>query len=277
MLPTALIAFREFLEAFLIVGVFLGISKKLGLKKETEITLAAIVGVVLSLLLTTLTYVFGDYARGALTEENADFLEGYLMVFSGLFLAYVVLSLHDMMNRSRGGKLIKAHKKLQENAFDISLFFTIVFLVMREGFEIALFTASVSLFSSFMQNLVGLLAGFAAASAIGLGTFFAYIRFPIHKVFKFTEYLIVLLGAALVQNGITEIFETHFDIDLADMMSFNWHFLPDHDTFIGHLLRGLFGIDSEMSLIRLGIMGIYIAVIYVLFMRQRHAAPAIKK
>ncbi len=269
MLTTAIIAFREFLEAFLIVGVFLGISRKLTLKKEKEIACAALIGIFLSLLLATATYLFGDSARSILTEKNADFLESYLLIFSGLFIAYVVFSLHDVMNHGRGGKLISAHKKLQENTFDVSLFLTIVFLVVREGFEIALFTASVSLFSAFMQNVVGLFLGFAFASVIGILTSFAYVRFPIHKVFRATEYMIILLGAALVQNGMTKLFQTHFNIQLSHMFSFHLQFLPDEESFFGHILQGLFGIDQGFSGARFLIMGAYVGVIYLLFIRQK--------
>lgn len=270
MFTTAIIAFREFFEAFLIIGVFLGISKKLNLKKEMEIGIAASIGILFSLLLATGTYIFGDYARNILTEKNADFLESYLLIFSGLFIAYVVFSLHDVLNRSRGVKLINAHKKLQENTFDMSLFFTIVFLVAREGFEIALFTASTSLFSAFIQNVIGLLLGFAASSVFGAMTFLAYLKFSIGKIFKVTEYMIILLGASLVQNGTTKLFETHFTIHLSNMLSFHLQFLPSEGSFLGHLLQGLFGIDQGFSAVRLAIMILYITTIYMLFIKRSY-------
>jgi len=272
MITTAVIAFREFLEAFLIMGVFFAISKKLKLRKELEIGLAAGIGIILSLLLAAGTYIFGDNARSVLTEEKADFLESYLLIFSGIFIAYVIFSLHNVLRKSRGGTLIKAHQKLQQNVFDISLFFTIVFLVLREGFEVALFTASVSLFSAFIQNFMGLLLGFAAASICGVGTLFAYIKFPIAKVFKITEYMIILLGASLTQNGITMLLETHFNIHLSNILSFNLGFLPDEDSFVGHLLQGFFGIDKGLSLVRLTIMAAYVAIIYLIFIRQKRIA-----
>src|SRR3990167_4716282 len=105
MITTAVISFREFLEAFLIVGVFLGISRKLNLKKEFEISLAAVIGIIFSLLLATGTYFFANQVHGILTEKNAELLEGYLMIFSGVFIAYVVFSLHDVINRSRTNTL----------------------------------------------------------------------------------------------------------------------------------------------------------------------------
>ncbi|MBI1862717.1 FTR1 family protein [Candidatus Microgenomates bacterium] len=277
MLTTGIIAFREFLEAFLIVGVFLGISRKLKLKKELEIGLAAALGVVLSLVLSIVTYTVGDRARHIFNVQNAEFLENYLLVFSGLFISYVIFSLHKTMRRDRGGKLLIAHKKLQENAFDLSLFFTIVFMVFREGFEIALFTASVSLFSDFMQNVGGLLLGFAGAAIVGISTFFAYIKLPIGKVFKYTGYLIILLGAALTQIGITELFELYFNIHISDLVSFHLFFLPDEHSVVGHFIRSFTGLDREFSLARLGLMAAYIGVIYILFMRQKTHIPPTRR
>lgn len=270
MLTTAVIAFREFLEAFLIVGVFLGISRKLNLGKEMEIGFAASLGIFLSLLFPTFTYIFGDRARGILTEKNAELLESYLMIFSGFFLAYVIFSLHSVLRRSRGGSIIATHEKLSGETFDISLFTTITFLVFMEGFEIALFTVSTSLFSVFMQNFLGLLAGFVSATAVGIATFIAYIKFPIGKVFKATEYMIILLGASLVQNGFTELFKHGFDIEFSEIVSIPLKFLPAKSTVIGHMIRSFTGLDQEFSLMKLLIMVVYIGGVYFLFMRKKH-------
>lgn len=269
MLTVAIIAFREFLEAFLIVGVFLGISKKLNLKKEREIIFAAVLGILISFLFAMTTYQMGDFAKEILTERNADFLESYLLIFSGLFIVYVVFSLHNVMRSSRGKTLISAHKKLQENVFDLSLFFTIVFLVVREGFEIALFTATTSLFSIFFQNLEGLFLGFAASSVVTLATIFTYLKFSLGKLLKTTEYAIVLLGAALVQNGITQMLELNFNIHLGKMLSLPLNFLPTEESIVGHMLKNLIGIDRDFSLVRFSIMVLYIGIVYFIFLRDK--------
>ncbi len=269
MISTTIISFREFLEAFLIVGVFLGISKKLKIKKEIEIGVAALVGILTSLLLSTIVYSFGDQARSVLNEKNAELLEGYLMIFSGFFLAYVIFSLHNILRRNQGGDIIFSHEKLRAHSFDFSLFSTITFLVFREGFEIALFTASSSLFSAFMQNFIGLIAGFIGASILGVATFAAYVKFPIAKVFKTTEYLIILLGASLVQNGLTEILEHGMNIELGKILSLPLKFLPEKSTVAGHFINSFFGIDREFSLSRLVIMLIYVLIIYLIFFKNR--------
>jgi FTR1 family protein len=269
MITTAIISFREFFEAFLLVGVFLGISRRLKLKKELEIWVAVIVGVFLSLSLSFGTYLLGDRIRGIFTESNADLLGGYLMIFSGIFIAYVVFSLHDFLQKSRSNDLIKTHDKLKQSAFDISLFFTIVFLVLREGFEIALFTIGFSLFSDFMQNFMGVIIGLILSILFGLVTLYLYEKFAIEKVFKATEYVIILMGAALAQRGVTELVSRYTNVDLSSVLSFNLTFLPDHESFMGHIWQGFFGVDQDFSFARLSIMLIYFAIIYLIFLKKK--------
>lgn len=271
MLTTLVIAFREFLEAFLIVGIFLGISRKLKLKKEIEIGLAAAIGIAIALLLSGVTYTLGDAARAILTEQRAELLGNYLLLFSGFFLAYVVLSLHNRISQNKKDIIKKASEKLKKQVFDFSLFTTVIFLVSREGFEIALFTASTSLFAQFFQNFLGLLIGLTIASIVGGFTFAAYVKFPIRKVFKYTEYMIILLGASMVQVGITELLQHQFNFHLANIASFGISFLPSETSMVGHFIRSFAGIDNEFSLPRLLIMLFYIAVIYMFFSKRKAA------
>src|SRR5579862_4068406 len=128
MFTTAIIALREFLEAFLIVGIFLGVSRKLALKKEFEIGFAAAIGMALAILLNVGVFFLGAHTRSMVTEHNTGVIESYLQIFSGLFLVYVVFSLHARMNQSRKEMLARAQINIKKEIFDISLFFIIVFL-----------------------------------------------------------------------------------------------------------------------------------------------------
>src|SRR5258708_4678938 len=268
MFTTAVIGFREFLEAFLIVGIFLGVSQKLALKKEMEIGFAAVVGMILALLLNIGVFFLGEHTRSLVTVQNADAIESYLQIFSGLFLVYVVFSLHQRMNQNRKELITKAKENIKKEIFDISLFLLIIFMVVREGFEVALFSASISLFALFIQNLIGLLLGFGGAAIIGCLTYFAYTKFSIAKIYKATEYLIVLLGASLFQTGVTKFLNTHFTFSLSNFGSFHLNFLPKEDSFFGTLLQGFFGVDNDFSAARLVIMLLYIAIIYIFFLQK---------
>ncbi|MDO8498121.1 MAG: FTR1 family protein [bacterium] len=269
MIPTLIISLREFLEAFLIIGVFLGISKKLRLKREKEILLASLTGIIISLTLPTIVFSLGDKAHIIFSENNAELLEGYLMIFSGFFIAYVVFSLHNFFVFKRSKAIISAHQKLQKNVFDLSLFLTIVFFIIREGFEIALFTATTSLFSRFVENMAGLIIGFTISAIVGVATFFAYTKFPVAKIFKITEYMIILLGAAFVKNGLGELMEVYFDIHLSTILPFKLAFLPEKSTFIGHMVNSFVGLEQNFSLAKLAIMGVYIVSIYLIFLRKK--------
>lgn len=245
MLPTALIAFREFFEAFLIIGIFLGLSKQLQLKKETEILIAAGIGILLSLGLAVGTFLLGDSARAYLSESGAELLGGYVMLLSGIFIAYVVYSLHKTMGKAHHATVERTKQKFAEETFDVALFFTIVGLILREGFEVALFTASVSLFSDFLSNVYGLLFGFAGAAVLGSVVYLAYTKLPIKKIFTITEYAIIAFGAMMFAFGLTKVLEGQFGVVL-----------------------------SESFLIPVCAVLLYLFAVYFLFMKKTAHAPA---
>lgn len=252
MLVAALIVFREFLEAFLLAGVFLGMSKQLKLKKEFEILLALGIGVSVSILLATGIFFFGDSARAILTEANAELLEGYLMLFSGAFIAYVVFALHRAMGKAKMDAVQMAKDVLKATAFDMSFFFLIIFLILREGFEIALFTASVSLFSDFATNMLGLFIGFSAAAVVGVGFYFFYTKIPLNKIFTATEYAIIALGAVFTSNGIMKMLEVQFGFQPSDFLAVPLPFL-----------------ESSISLLSPLLMLAYAGAVYYLFLRKK--------
>jgi hypothetical protein len=69
---------------------FLGISKKLNIKREKEIVFASLIGIIISIGLPIFVFLFSQQASRILTEKNAEILESYLMIFSGFFIAYFV-------------------------------------------------------------------------------------------------------------------------------------------------------------------------------------------
>jgi len=266
MFTTAVLAFREFLEAFLIVGVFLGVSRKLSLKKEKEILSASAAGITTSLLLPIGAFLLGERAKSILSEKNADTLEGYLLVFSGIFIAYVVFSLHKFMEPHRHAMLNKVKEELiNKELFDISLFLTIVFFIAREGFEIAVLTGTTSLFSVFSQNLIGLFIGFGLAGIIGTAAFFSVLKIPMCRIFQFAEWTIVFFGAAMVKNGVGILTANYFNFHLEKIIPINLSFLPSDATIFGLFIKNLFGLEKQFSLLNLFIMAFYAGSIYLFF------------
>ena len=179
------------------------------------------------------------------------------MVFSGVFIAYVVFALHQTMSKARQKAVADTKEKLSEGVFDVALFVTIVALILREGFEVALFTASVSLFADFMTNVSGLLAGFAGASILGTAVYFSYTKFPIKKIFTLTEYSIIALGSVMMASGLMKLANLQFGIDLSSVLAFPVPFL-----------------DNAVSMLPVVFVALYIGTVYVLFMRKKKETPA---
>ncbi len=269
MIVTAIIAFREFLEAFLLVGVFLGMDKKFHLGKRKEIFFATALGVSISLMLPLIVFLFAGSLHHIFSEKNTDTFEGYLLVFSGFFLSYVIFSLHEFMKYGKKETIQKANKKMQQEIFDLSLFLTIVFFIAREGFEVALLTATTSLFSVFWTNGEGLLLGFMAAACIGVATSLTYINVSIKKIFTYTEYFIVIIGAAMVKNGMSLLLQNYLHIHMEKFLPLPLQFLPSDTTILGHIINNIFGLQQEVGLIQLAIMGMYVLLIWSLFKVKR--------
>lgn len=268
MLTAALIAFREFFEVFLVVGVFLGISRKLKTGMEFGIVAASIAGILVSFLLAIAVFVYGGRVGVFFREDNAELFENLVLVFSGFFLAYAITSLHNFLRKGRGVNIAAAHRQIRNHSFDLPLFFTIFLLVIREGFEIALFTASASLVTDFVQNLTGLIVGFVSAGLVGWLVFLVSNKVRAGSVLKLTEYAIILLGASFVQNGVGGLLEYFFNLDLSGILALPLSFLPAKDTVAGHLVATFTGVDREFSIARLVIMVLYITVIYRFFLKK---------
>lgn len=268
MLTTFTIALREYLEAFLIIGVFLGISKKLKIKREKEILLASLIGILLSIILPLFTFYFSNLASKVLTKKNSEILEGYLLIFSGIFISYVIFSLHKTIHQITDKNLLQVHSKIKDNLFDFFLFLLIVFFIVREGFEIALFTATTSLFSSFSQNLAGLILAFFTSFLLSLLIYTSFIKISFSKIYKITEWLILFLGAAMINNGVNEILEGYFNLKLSFFLPIKILFLPEKSTFIGHFLKNLFALQRDFSFVSLLIIFSYIFAIKKIFLSR---------
>jgi len=81
--------------------------------------------------------------------------------------------------------------------------------------------------------------------------------------------LIVILGASFVKNGLTELFEIYFNFQLSTLLPINLNFLPAKSSFIGHMIKNIFGLEQNFSLAKLAIMTAYILFIYIIFLRKR--------
>lgn len=269
MLSILLISFREFLEAWLLVGLFLGLSKQLQLGRTREIFAAVALGMVISLAIPSIVFFAGGHLRALWSDTNVDLIQGIVMVFIAGVIAVVALSLHRLASHKRRAIVEKIKDDLRLRKFNTALFIIITLCIIREGLEVGLFSLSVVLVLPAHTLFLGLIIGFLCAACIGVLVMFASKLVSVRRIYMIVEYGLMFVGAALFKNGLSHIFLAGFNIDLGTIVPLSLP-LPNSETsIIGHIFNNLFGIEADMSLVKILILAGYIGLVYYFVFSKR--------
>lgn len=256
MLPSFLITFREVIEAALIVATILGILVKLGHKKSIKtVWIATGAAALLSIFLLGLGSLLGLKVQELYSGKTEDFVEGVLMITSAVFITWAVFFLHKYFAQYKTHLLakIKSTVERQEQKGLFTLVFTAVF---REGFEIVLFLSTIYFSSNPQSIFTGFLGGAIFALLVSFGLFTATLRLPVFYAFRVTSILLILFAAGLLTRGVHEFAEIGFIPEIGKM---TLAFIPPKTTFIGEMIKAVFGLTQKMDLIQLSLYSTYVA------------------
>jgi len=208
MIATALISFRESLEALIVIGILFGFNRKFKLHKESFIIKGALFGFIAGVLLVLgLLYVLFKQ-RLAMPADQFEILEQVLLIFSGVFLIFVTLVIHPFIGKQKNKHMNSAMEKKDLSGFSLgTLSF---FLVLLEAVETILFISSSSFTSSFIDNIWGLLIGFGLSIGVTILMYKTYLKMHIQKLFKLTEYALFAFGIFLIIKGGSELYHIAF-------------------------------------------------------------------
>lgn len=197
MFGSALIVFREVLEAALVVAIVLGATR--GVAGRARWVSAGIAGGVLGALVVA---AFAGAIGAAVQGRGQELLN------AGILLAAVaMLAWHNVWMSAHGREVAAQMKSL---GHDVSvgtkplsaLALVTLFAVLREGSETALFLYSLSASGAGeYQMLVGGLLGLAAGVAVGFVLYRGLLVIPIGRFFSVTGWLILLLASGLAANA----------------------------------------------------------------------------
>lgn len=248
MLPSFLITFREVIEASLIVATILGILTKLGQTKEIKtVWIATISAFSLSLLLLGLASFLGLKIQEIYSGQIEEAVEGILMMTSAVFITWAVFFLHTYFGRYKT-KLLARLKGTVEQAEQRGIFILVFTAVFREGFEIVLFLSTIY-FSSNPQNIFsGFSIGLLSALIVSLGLFTATLRLPIFYAFRVTSIMLILFAAGLLARGVHEFAEAGA---LPELTKLTLSFVPPATTFVGDMIKAVFGLTRTMDALQL--------------------------
>lgn len=246
MLATAIIVFREVLEAALVVSIVLAASK--GVQGRWRYV---ILGILFGVLGSVVTAAFAGTIALALDGRGQGiFNAGILLV------AVAMLAWHNIWMSQHGKELAQ---KVKAAGDDISsgrkplymLMVVVMMAVLREGSEVALFTYSIfASGTNVMSMAIGGLGGVVLGVLVGTLLYKGLLRIPISHLFKVTGWMILLLAAGLASQAAGYLAQAGFVPSLGNAI-WNTSWLLNQHSILGNALHVLVGYTQRPSGIQL--------------------------
>jgi high-affinity iron transporter len=241
MLATAIIIFREVLEAALIIGILAAATRTISGSRRWMVA-GVVVGLVGSAIVAASTDVIGELANGIGQE-----------LFNAIVLgiAIVMLAWHNIWMSAHGAALAADAKAMGSNIKDgrseCSALFVIVGLaVLREGSESVLFLYGIAASEGSGQSamLLGGIVGVVAGIVVGYGIYAGLLRLPVRWFFNATGMLVLLLAASMASQAAHYLIQADLLPSLAAPLWDSSAILSEQSV-TGKLLHTLIGYESH--------------------------------
>jgi len=240
MLGSALIVFREVLEAALIIAIVLGASR--GVAGRGRWVSGGILAGVLGAMVVA---AFAGAIAGAVQGRGQELLN------AGILLAAVAMLAWHNVWMSAHGRQVAAQMKTVGHDVSVgakplsALALVTLFAVLREGSETALFLFSLSASGAGGNALlVGGLLGMAAGAGVGFVLYRGLLAIPIGRFFSVTGWLVLLLAAGLAANAAGYLNQAGLVPSLVrQVWDSGW--LLQQDSWLGTLLHILIGYNDR--------------------------------
>ena len=266
MLATAIIVFREVLEAALIVGIVMAASR--GAVRRGLWVGGGIAGGVLGAL--------GVAAAAGAIAAMAEGIGQELFDAAILFAAVLMLGWHNVWmarhGRALAGDATRLGHDVRSGAQPLwALAFAVGLAVLREGSETVLFLYGIALageggpWSLVLGGAAGLVLGVTA----GIGIYWGLVSIPMRQLFAVTSWLVLLLAAGLASQGAAFLMQA----DLLPPLGGNvWDtsFLLSDQGIVGKILHTLIGYTAQPAGIQ---VVFYLATLLVIGVLMRVLGP----
>jgi high-affinity iron transporter len=260
MLGALIIVFREVIEAGLIVGIVLAVTKGLAGSR-----LAITAGVAAGVLGASLVAAFAGAIGEALAGVGQEIFNATI-----LLIAVVMLIWHNVWMASHGRELAADVKRVGEavrtgsqSIFALGVVCAVA--VMREGSEVALFMYGLVATggSTATELVVGSLLGVAAGIAVTALTYLGLVAIPQRRLFAVTTGLISLLAAGLAAQAVLFLQQAGVLTMLSETAWDTSAILSDTSLF-GRVLHTLIGYSDQPSVLQVVAYCLTLAIIVVL-------------
>lgn len=252
MIAGILITLREGIEAFLIVGILIGILAKIGQQDKFKyIWIGSAAAIALSIALAYAIQAFAVRFEGA----NALMFELLVAVLAIAVLTYMVTWMHKQSRHLKEQMEKKVRLAVSDNQMWALSFLAFV-TILREGIETVLFLSAVSAANQGTGLMTGAIVGLAVAAVLSFLITKAVVRLNLQKFFLITGSLIVVIAGGLVSHaagaaqtlGLPLLTQAAWDLG---------GFIPD-EAFLGKLLHAFTGYVAAPTVLQVLGYGLYI-------------------
>lgn len=198
MLATAIIVFREVLEAALIIGIVLAATQGV-VKRASWVSAGVAVGVVGAALVA----LFADVIAGSISGIGQEVFNASVLLF-----AVVMLGWHNVWMGRHGREMAQQMnsmgRAIKEGERPMHMLAVVIGLaILREGSEVVLFLYGIA---ATQQEQTGLMLaggalGLVVGAAMGLMLYFGLLRISNKYLFRTTSWLITLLAAGMAAQA----------------------------------------------------------------------------
>jgi len=241
MLATAIIVFREVLEASLVVGIVLAASRGV-VGRGVWVTSGIAAGVLGSALVAACAEAIAAAVNGIGQE---------LFNAAILFTAVAMLGWHNVWMNRHGRELAAAAASLGKAVLGRSrplyaLALVVGIAVLREGSEVVLFLYGIAVASGVgaLSMLGGGILGLAGGAAIGAVIYFGLLAIPLRQLFTVTSWLILLLAAGMASQGAAFLMQANLLPSLGNELWDTSSILSER-SMLGVLLHVLIGYSAQ--------------------------------
>ena len=269
MFGSAIIVFRETLEAALLIGIIAAATRGLT-GRNLWLAIGIGVGLAGSLVVAGLTEKIAELAEGAGQEIfNASIL-GIAVLMLGWHNIWMATHGREMADQAKsiGHEVKSGQREMSAVAILIAL------AVLREGSETALFLYSLAAGggSSQISLLTGGLLGLVGGIGTGWALYAGLARIPLRHLFTVTSGLILFLAAGLA--GQMARFLVQGDV-IRPLASPLWDssFLLPMDSVLGNVLHLLAGYEARPSGMQVLFYGLTFLVILLGMRWSRTPTP----
>ena len=265
MLGALIIVFREVIEAGLIVGIALAVTRGVA-GSRSWIAGGAAAGVLGAMLVAG----FAEQLSAALAGRGQETFNAGVLA-----LAVVMLAWHNIWMARHGRELSRELSNMGRAVASgaesfLALSVVVGLAVLREGAEVALFLYGILISGESTLNLiVGGLAGLGLGALVSALTFYGLVVIPPRRLFAVTSILVTLLAGGLAAQCVAFLQQGGFVTALSQTLWDTSAILPDN-SLLGRVLHTLIGYTDQPSLMQ---ALVYLATIATIVIATRLAAP----